>query len=77
MDMVKGLDTTEDVLHSIEAVGSRDKKKAQEFIEKYCPDGAIAQKRGVVSRKPQACGSYEEVINHSVSRRWCDCSVDD
>ena len=55
-----------DVVHSIAAVGSRDKIKAEGFIQDQCPKGASAQQQGLVSKKPEACGSYEEVYTHSV-----------
>ena len=56
-----------DVLHSIVAVGSRTKSRAEEFIEANCPNGAVAQQKGLSTKPPQACGSYEDVFNHKVS----------
>ncbi len=41
--------------------------KAQEFIDKYCPKGAVAQQDGLVDFPPVAVGSYKEVVDHPVS----------
>ncbi|OCF37777.1 dimeric dihydrodiol dehydrogenase [Kwoniella heveanensis BCC8398] len=54
---------TTDVSHAIAAVGSRSLPKAEEFIKKWCPDGAIAQKEGHVKFAPKAYGSYKEVVD--------------
>ncbi|GAA5911311.1 hypothetical protein JCM6882_002345 [Rhodosporidiobolus microsporus] len=50
-----------DVVHSVAAVASRSVEKAQEFIDEYCPEGAFAQKSGLVKEKPVPVGSYEEL----------------
>lgn len=61
-----------DVLHAVTAVGSRDKTKAAEFIEKHLPKGATAQQAGLAPM-PVACGSYQEVFEHPVScQLGCD-----
>ena len=56
-----------DISHAVAAAGSRDLKKAQEFIAKYCPEGASGQKEGLVDFKPKAYGSYQEVADDPVS----------
>ncbi|WVW82641.1 hypothetical protein I302_104652 [Kwoniella bestiolae CBS 10118] len=56
-------DSTE-ISHSIVAVGSRDLKKAQIFVDEFCPKGSTAQARNPGLPKPAAFGSYEEVFNH-------------
>lgn len=56
-----------DVSHAVAAVGSRSLPKAQEFIEKYCPNGGVAQQDGSVDFKTDAVGSYQEVVDHPVS----------
>merc|ERR1712093_688841 len=53
-----------DVSHAVAAVGSRDAKKAQEFIDKEIPKGAWAQQAGHYAQPPQALGSYDELCNH-------------
>lgn len=55
-----------DVFHAVTAVGSRSIAKAEEFIGKFCPDGASAQKAGLLSLAPSAKGSYEEVYRDEV-----------
>ncbi|KAI5118028.1 hypothetical protein M0805_004893 [Coniferiporia weirii] len=50
-----------DVSHVVVAVGSRNVAKAEEFISNFCPEGACAQKAGLVGTKPKARGSYAEV----------------
>ncbi|PAV20366.1 dimeric dihydrodiol dehydrogenase [Pyrrhoderma noxium] len=51
-----------DIAHAVVAVGSRSVLKAQDFIEKFCPDGASAQVAGLTEkRKAVAYGSYAEV----------------
>ncbi|KAI5120726.1 hypothetical protein M0805_006432 [Coniferiporia weirii] len=50
-----------DVVHAVIAVGSRNVAKAEEFIRNFCPEGACAQKTGLVKTKPAARGSYAEV----------------
>ncbi|ORX38668.1 hypothetical protein BD324DRAFT_608065 [Kockovaella imperatae] len=52
-----------DVSHALAAVGSRSLPKAEDFISKYCPDGACGQKDGLVDFKPRAYGSYKEVAD--------------
>ncbi|EJD01504.1 NAD-binding protein [Fomitiporia mediterranea MF3/22] len=54
---------TTDVAHAVAAVGSRSLDKAQEFIQKYCPEGGFAQKAGLTSTKSVARGSYAEVYS--------------
>ncbi|KAK8864557.1 hypothetical protein IAR55_001807 [Kwoniella newhampshirensis] len=56
-------DDVKDVLHSIVAVGSRDKAKAQSFIDEFCPKGANAQAGGISSLTPKAVEGYEAVYN--------------
>jgi hypothetical protein len=56
-----------DVAHSIAAVGSRDKSKAEAFIRENCPNGGPAQSNGLVEAKPVACGSYQDVYENAVS----------
>ena len=56
-----------DVAHAVIACGSRSLSKAEDFISQFCPEGAFAQKSGLVSARPEAKGSYSEVFNHKVS----------
>lgn len=57
-----------DIAHAVVAVGSRSVLKAQDFIEKFCPDGASAQVAGLTEkRKAVAYGSYAEVYADEVS----------
>lgn len=55
-----------DVAHAVIACGSRTLSKAEDFIAQFCPEGAYAQKAGLVGQKPEAKGSYDEVLNHKV-----------
>lgn len=48
-----------DVAHSIAAVASRDKAKADKFIADFCPSGAAGQVGEV-----EGVGSYEAVYTH-------------
>lgn len=57
-----------DVSHAIVAVGSRDTAKAAEFIRTTIPKGSRAQLEGHYDKLPEACGSYEQVYAHPVSR---------
>ncbi|RSH91186.1 hypothetical protein EHS25_009485 [Saitozyma podzolica] len=54
-----------DVAHSIAAVGSRDKSKAEAFIRENCPNGGPAQSNGLVEANPVACGSYQDVYENA------------
>lgn len=56
-----------DVSHAIAAVGSRSLSKAEDFISKYCPNGAAGQQDGLVDFKPKAYGSYKGVVEDPVS----------
>lgn len=58
-----------DVLHSIAAVGARDKDRAEEFIAKFLPKGATAQQAGL-KPPPVACGGYAELYAREVSHGW-------
>ncbi|WWD02469.1 hypothetical protein V865_000509 [Kwoniella europaea PYCC6329] len=51
-----------DISHAVAAAGSRSLSKAEEFLDKYCPDGAAAQQQGLVDFKPKGYGSYKGVI---------------
>ncbi|WVQ74807.1 hypothetical protein IAR50_004413 [Cryptococcus sp. DSM 104548] len=51
-----------DVSHAIAAVGSRSLPKAEAFVAEHTPNGAAAQQDGLVSFKPKAYGSYQEVV---------------
>jgi hypothetical protein len=42
-NLSKPSDDFADVLHSIAAVGSNDKNRATEFIERVCPKGAVSR----------------------------------
>lgn len=64
-DLAIPSDDFTDVLHSVAAVGSRDKQRAEDFIRTNLPKGAVAQQKGL-SPLPQAYGSYDEVYNHKV-----------
>lgn len=57
-DSVTSSRDVDDVSHKVTAVGSRDAKKAQEWIDKYITGDAHAEAK--------AYGSYEEVANASV-----------
>ena len=57
-----------DISHAVAAVGSRSLKKAQDFIQSNCPNGAAAQSDGTVQWAPKAYGSYKEVVNDPVSQ---------
>ena len=59
---------TTDVSHAVVAVGSRSIEKAKEFIEKWCPEGACAQKKSLTEKKVKVFGSYEEVYTDTVSK---------
>lgn len=57
-----------DVAHAVAAVGSRDKAKAEKFIEEFLPNGGTAQQAGLGKvQKPTAWGSYAELYNDPVS----------
>lgn len=58
-----------DVAHAVVAVGSRSAEKAEAFIKANCPDGASAQRAGLVDTKPTGYGSYAEVYADEVSER--------
>ncbi|GMK59341.1 hypothetical protein CspeluHIS016_0703560 [Cutaneotrichosporon spelunceum] len=49
-----------DVLHSVAAVGARDKDRAAAFIDKYLPKGATAQQQGL-RPPPVAVGGYADL----------------
>ncbi|BEI83934.1 hypothetical protein CcaverHIS002_0405380 [Cutaneotrichosporon cavernicola] len=49
-----------DVLHSVAAVGARDKDRAAAFIDKYLPKGATAQQLGL-RPPPVAVGGYADL----------------
>lgn len=57
-----------DVLHSVAAVGARDKDRAQKFIEEFLPNGATAQQAGL-RPPPVACQGYAELYAREVSGR--------
>lgn len=57
-----------DVAHAVVAVGSRSTEKAEAFIKANCPDGASAQRAGLVDTKPTGYGSYAEVYADEVSK---------
>ena len=55
-----------DISHAVVAVGSRSLEKADEFIDKFCPNGAAAQIAGQVDVKPRGYGSYAAVVEDPV-----------
>ena len=57
----------QDVSHVIAAVGSRDVKKAEKFIQENCPDGGDAQKTGLSDVKMSPKGSYKDCVEDPVS----------
>lgn len=65
-DIVRSRPEKVDVAHAIVAVGARDKTKAQEFIDKYSPNGGSAQQQNVFQAGPIAVGSYDEVFRNEV-----------
>lgn len=67
-----------DVAHAVVAVGSRSAEKAEAFIRANCPQGASAQRAGLVDAKPTGYGSYKEVYADEVSKSgWCASLLSD
>ncbi len=54
-----------DVLHSVAAVGARDKDRAAAFITKNLPKGATAQQQGL-RPPPVAVGGYADLFAREV-----------